>query len=284
MKNNTPILEARDISFSYEMDTNTSLNSVNLKIHRGQKIAFMGANGSGKSTFFLCLNGIHEPKDGELLLDGQSVTYNRKGLSQLRSKVGIVFQNPDNQLFSASVYQEISFGILNQGVDKITAGAEVERIMEQLGITGFKDRSTHALSGGQKKQVSIADILVMKPEVIILDEPASSLDPKHTKIVNEIVDKLTEQGITVLMATHDIDYAYEWADEIVLMHRGTVLKQGSPLEICTNHEALTTANLHEPTVLRLFQKLKKSGILAEELDPPQSMKELEVLIDERKII
>lgn len=283
MINQTPVIEARDIFFSYEMDGEHSLKGMSCRIYRGQKIAFMGANGSGKSTFFLCCNGIHEPESGTLLYDGCPAAYDRKGLARLRSKVGIVFQDPDNQLFSASVYQEISFGILNQGIEEQEARQEVEKIIDQLGITDYRRRPVHALSGGQKKLVSIADILVMHPEVIILDEPSAALDPKHTQLVNGLMEQFTEQGITVLMATHDIDYAYEWADEIILMDGGSVLKQGAPVDICTNLEALEKSNLRVPTVLRLFNKLKKSGILPKTLSPPRSMEELEQYVEERVV-
>ena len=130
------------------------------------------------------------------------------------------FRNPDNQLFSASVYQEISFGPLNLGHSEEETKKEVEEVIDYLEITPFRHKPTHALSGGQKKQVSIADILVMKPEIIILDEPAAALDPKHTTMVNHIVDQMTQNGITVLMATHDVNYAYEWANEIFIIPRG----------------------------------------------------------------
>ena len=236
------ILEARDIWHSYEENDRFSLQGLDLKVKKGSKVAFMGANGSGKSTFFLCCNGIL-PQKGDILFQGKPVSYKRKELLALRSKVGIVFQDPDKQLFSASVEQEISFGILNLGVAKEQARTEVEQVMEELEIVPFRKRPVHALSGGQKKQVSIADILVMRPEIIILDEPAAALDPKHTRMVNEMVDKLTEQGITVLMATHDMDYAYAWADEIVLMKDGKVLCQGAPEAVCRETEKLKETNL-----------------------------------------
>ena len=156
-------------------------------------MAFMGGNGSGKSTFFLCLNGIRRPDRGKICIDGKAIEYTRKGLLDVRGRVGIVFQEPDDQLFSASVYEEISFGILNLGADEETARREVERVIEELEITPFQDRPAHALSGGQKKQVAIADILVMHPEVMILDEPAAALDPKHTRKVQEIVERLSEE-------------------------------------------------------------------------------------------
>ena len=189
------ILKADDLYFSYEGEKSHSLNGLSLEIGRGKKIAFMGANGSGKSTFFLCCNGILKPSKGTLYLDGKPYDYSRQGLLKLRQRVGIVFQDPDNQLFSASVYQEISFGILNLGVPEEEAKREVEAVIEKLEITPFRHKPTHALSGGQKKQVSIADILVMHPDIIILDEPAAALDPKHTTLVNRIVNQLTEEGI-----------------------------------------------------------------------------------------
>ena len=196
------IIETENLCYTYEGNDRRALDGVNVKIRRGRKVAFMGGNGSGKSTLFLCLNGILRPESGRVIIDGIPVKYNRKGLLDVRKKVGIVFQEPDNQLFSASVYQEISFGILNLGADEVTARREVERVMEEVGITAFSDRPAHALSGGQKKQVAIADILVMHPEVMILDEPAAALDPKHTRIVEEIIERQLKKYKNKLIAQH----------------------------------------------------------------------------------
>lgn len=272
------ILEARDVWFSYEENDRFSLQGLDLKVKKGSKVAFMGANGSGKSTFFLCCNGILRPQKGAVFFHGQPVNYRRKDLLALRAKVGIVFQDPDKQLFSASVEQEISFGILNLGVEKEQAREEVDLVMEKLEITPFRKRPVHALSGGQKKQVSIADILVMHPEIIILDEPAAALDPKHTRMVNHMVDQLTKQGITVLMATHDMDYAYAWADEIVLMKEGKVLCQGTSEEVCRETGKLAETNLEEPALLRLYGLLKARGVIASDAKTPKTWKELEQLI------
>lgn len=274
------ILKAENLYFSYDDDNSHSLNGLSLEIKKGQKVAVMGANGSGKSTFFLCCTGIHKPQKGKLYLDGKEVKYNKKGLLDLRSKVGIVFQDPDNQLFSASVYQEISFGILNLGVSEEQAKKEVEEVIDYLEITPFRSKPTHALSGGQKKQVSIADILVMHPEIIILDEPAAALDPRHTTMVNRIVEQMTAGGITVLMATHDVNYAYEWADEVILFHEGKVLMNGSPEEVFGNRAALRQTNLEPPAVLELFESLCKKGILKSSLPFPKNLKALEGYIEE----
>lgn len=278
--NNDVIIKADNLYFSYDDEKSHSLNGLSLEIRRGRKIAFMGANGSGKSTFFLCCNGIHQPSSGTLYVDGEPVDYSREGLLKLRQKIGIVFQDPDNQLFSASVYQEISFGVLNLGKSEEEARQEVERVIDEMEITPFRDKPTHALSGGQKKQVSIADILVMHPEVIILDEPAAALDPRHTVMVNEAVDRMTAQGITVMMATHDVNYAFEWADEIMLFKDGQVLMHGAPVEVFSNLTALAQTNLEQPVVLQLFDSLCKKGILKPSLPVPVTLSQLEKYIEE----
>lgn len=281
--NSDIILKAEDLYFSYDDEQSHSLNGLSLEIKKGQKIVFMGANGSGKSTFFLCCTGILKPQKGKLFFHNKEVTYKKKELLDLRSKIGIVFQDPDNQLFSASVYQEISFGPLNLGHSEEETKKEVEEVIDYLEITPFRHKPTHALSGGQKKQVSIADILVMKPEIIILDEPAAALDPKHTTMVNHIVDQMTQNGITVLMATHDVNYAYEWADEVLLFHEGKVLMHGTPAQVFGNRVALKQTNLEPPAVLELFESLCRKGILKASLPLPQNLNALEKYISDVKI-
>lgn len=281
--NSDIILKVEDLYFSYDDEQSHSLNGLSLEIKKGQKIAFMGANGSGKSTFFLCCTGILKPQKGKLFFHNKEVTYKKKELLDLRSKIGIVFQDPDNQLFSASVYQEISFGPLNLGHSEEETKKEVEEVIDYLEITPFRHKPTHALSGGQKKQVSIADILVMKPEIIILDEPAAALDPKHTTMVNHIVDQMTQNGITVLMATHDVDYAYEWADEVLLFHEGKVLMHGTPAQVFSNRGVLKQTNLEPPAVLELFESLCRKGILKSSLPLPKNLNTLEKYISDVKI-
>lgn len=274
------ILQIKDISFTYE-DGTAALDHISLSIPRGGKIALMGANGSGKSTFFLCLNGIHRPQKGEIYFNGTPIIYNRKGLLDLRSKVGIVFQDPDNQLFSASVYQEISFGPLNLGIAEERVKRKVEHVIEELEITPFRDRPTHALSGGQKKTVSIADILVMNPEVVLFDEPAASLDPKHTKLVTQMIDQLADHGITIIISTHDPDYALRFADMVILFHNGRVLLEGPPEQVFQNQSALYTTNLEPPVVIQLFHKLCQQGILDSRLAIPRDLKTLELYLENR---
>lgn len=276
---NDIILTLENVSYTYE-DGTEALKGIDLEIRRGEKLAVMGANGSGKSTLFLTLNGIRKPTAGRILYKGKPVDYSKKGLLTMRKNIGIVFQDPDNQLFSASVTQEISFGVLNLGLTEEEARARVERVIDEMDISPFRDKPTHFLSGGQKKRVSIADILVMDPEIILFDEPAAALDPKHARMIDEIIDRLGEQGITVILSTHDVDRAFIWADRIVLLDEGKIISEGTPDEIFMNGEMLARTNLEKPAVLRIFETLCDAGILEKGLPVPHTSGELEKYIRE----
>ena len=279
---NDILLKAKQLSYTYEGSDVPALNGLSLEIRRGRKVACMGANGSGKSTFFLCCNGIQKPDSGQLYFEGHPLDYSKKGLLSLRSKVGVVFQDPDNQLFSANVHQEISFGPLNLGLTQQETRRRAEQVMERLGIASFAHRPVHALSGGQKKLVAIADILVMEPSLILLDEPAAALDPIHTRIVREIIDEISASGITVVTATHDVDYAWSWADDVLLFHEGQLLAFGSPKDVFTQKKLLETASLETPCVLKIFQALQKGGFLPESLPCPRTINELESLLSSQR--
>lgn len=272
---------AEDLHYTYE-DGTEALRGIDLKIRFGEKVAVMGANGSGKSTFFRHLNGLLKPERGRVLIDEEPIVYSRKGLLDVRKKVGIVFQNPDDQLFSASVKQEISFGVMNLGMSEDEAERKVDEIMKRFNITPFADKPTHFLSGGQKKQVAIADIVVMDPSLMILDEPAAALDPRHSRIIDSIVDGLSGKGITVILSTHDVQRALLWADRVVIFDEGRIAGQGTPEEIFADDALLERTNLEKPAVLRIFETLKSEGILSDTLRPPRSMDELEKYIRERK--
>lgn len=273
------ILKLENVCYTYE-DGTEALKGVNLEIRRGEKLAVMGPNGSGKSTLFLALNGIRRPTGGLVLFNGVPVDYSRKGLLDLRKQIGIVFQDPDNQLFSASVTQEISFGVLNLGMPEEKARARVEKVIEDLNITPFRDKPTHFLSGGQKKRVSIADILVMDPEIILFDEPAAALDPKHARMIDEIIDQLSEKGITVILSTHDVNKALMWADRVALLDEGVIVSERTPDEIFMDDEVLARTNLEKPTVLRLFESLCKAGIVDRNSPIPHTTEDLENLLKE----
>ena len=276
---NDLILEARHVSYSYGSGETPSLKDLSLSIRRGRRTAVMGANGSGKSTFFLCCNGILRPDEGQIYYNGQPLSYRKKDLLSLREKVGIVFQDPDMQLFCASVYQEISFGPLNLGLPREEAAREVEAVIRRLGITRFRHRPAHALSGGQKKQVALADILVMHPELLILDEPFAALDPSHVHIIRDMIRDLEKDSspsgpLTVVIATHDTDFALEWADEVILFSEGQVLAQGAPASVLTDRELLARASLDLPGVIKVFESLQAAGLLGADLPAPKHLDQL----------
>ncbi len=272
------IIEAREIEYKYP-DGTKALDNISFKAEKGEKLAFLGPNGAGKTTLFLHLNGILKPEKGKVFFAGRPISYRQKSLLELRSRVGIVFQDPDDQLFAASVFQEISFGPLNMGLSKKEVENRVSRAMLQMGLDNFRNKPTHYLSQGQKKRVSIADILAMDPEVIIFDEPTSSLDSKHKKRVIEMLDEINREGKTVIMSTHDVDLAYSWADYIYVMAEGAILGKGIPGEIFTNNTLMKEAGLNKPMLLELFFMLREKGIIKNESNLPADIKGLALLIN-----
>ena len=245
------ILEAEHLTYGYD-EKRHAIEDLSIAFEEGKTTAILGANGAGKSTLFLHLNGILQPEHGEVRFRGQPISYKKAGLRQLRSKVGIVFQNPDDQLFSASVYQDISFGAVNMGLPSEEVHRRVNVVMEQIGITYLKDRPTHSLSFGQKKRVAFAGIMVMQPEVIILDEPTAGLDPVG---VSELMHLL--QNTTIILSTHDIDVVPIYADVIDVMDQGHVIAHGTPEEIFAQPELLRSHHLRLPRISHLLEILQK---------------------------
>ncbi|GAB6100468.1 ATP-binding cassette domain-containing protein [Halanaerocella petrolearia] len=261
-----PIIEVRDIQFSYQDGTEV-LQNLSLTIPKGERVAILGPNGAGKSTLFLHLNGILQPQQGEMLFKEKKIKYDQRSLTELRKRVGIVFQEPDSQLFSADVMQEISFGPLNLGLAQEEVKSRVHQIMETIGISNLKDKPVQQLSYGQKKKVSIADVLVMEPEVIIFDEPTVWLDPQATEEIMALFKQLQQSGITVVIATHDVDLAYSWADYTYIMKQGRMIGQGKPEKIFQNQELIEEANLTQPWLVEVYNRLKTKGGLDNEIIP-----------------
>lgn len=256
------ILETSHLTYGYEEDRQV-LQDLTVAFEEGKTTAILGANGAGKSTLFLHLNGILRPDKGEVLFQGKPISYQKAALRQLRSKVGIVFQNPDDQLFSASVYQDISFGAMNMGLEKKEVRKRVEIVMEQLGITSLKEHPTHSLSYGQKKRVSIAGILVMEPEVIILDEPTAGLDSVGVSELMHLLRKVCRQRkTTVILSTHDIDVIPVYADLLYVMDQGKIIAYGTPKEIFSQPEMLRKHHLRLPRLSHLLEIFQKEDALA----------------------
>lgn len=271
------ILETKDLEYTYGDGTH-ALKGVNLKIEKGKKIVVVGVNGSGKSTLFLNLNGVLRATKGEIYFKGEKLEYNKKALMKIREKIGIVFQNPETMLFSSNVFQEVSFGAINLGLDEKIVRSRVEQALKDVHMEDYAEKSIHFLSYGQKKRVSIADIIVMKPELIIFDEPTSSLDPKHSKQVIDIFDSLSKNDITVIVSTHDINFAYSWADYVIVMKDGLIRKEGRPEEVFSDTVLMEECYLEKPYILEFFEQLKdKKAIKCKKI--PKTKEELYMMIE-----
>jgi cobalt/nickel transport system ATP-binding protein len=274
---NQYILAAEKIDFTY-MDGTKAINNLSIRILRGKKVAVIGNNGAGKTTLFLHFNGINRPDGGKVKFNGGNLDYSSKGIKELRKKIGLVFQDPDSQLFSASVYQDISFGPVNLGWPEEIIRLKIEQVMRETGVWELREKPTHFLSHGQKKRVAIAGVLVMEPEVIVLDEPTAGLDPVYTSQMMSLLDKLNQNGVTVVLSSHNMDEVYAWADYIFVLSKGTIIAEGSPADVFRCDTTLIEANLKKPWVLELYDLLVSSGKLADQGEVPVTREELIRLI------
>lgn len=238
-----PSLEIKNLAFAYP-DGNQALFGVNLTIQKGERVALLGPNGAGKTTLVLHLNGIHQTQQGEVLIAGTKVdNENKDTLKLIRSKVGIVFQDPDDQLFMPTVEEDVAFGPYNMGLRDDDLEKIVDESLNAVGMLEYKDRPPHHLSFGQRRRVAVATVLAMKPEILILDEPSSNLDPASRRELAEILEKL---NITVLMVTHDLPYAYELCERSVILSKGKIVADDLTKNILGNQELLNNNRLELP--------------------------------------
>ena len=252
------MLEVQNLKYSYNNDYQ-ALKGVSLKIDEGDMVALLGKNGAGKSTLFLHLNGIYEPDEGKVFIDGEELKYDKKSLLKFRQKVGIVFQNPDDQIFAPTVEEDVAFGPLNLGLPMEEVQDRVEEALARVGMSGTEKIAPHHLSGGQKKRVAIAGILAMKPEIMVLDEPTAGLDPQGVENLVTLLKELNDEGITIVISTHEVDLVPDYANKIFVLVDGELIAEGTPKEIFAQPEVLEKANLKIPIVTELFQQLESEG-------------------------
>jgi cobalt/nickel transport system ATP-binding protein len=257
-KRRIKMLEVKNIKYSYNADYQ-ALKGVSLKVEKGDMVALLGKNGAGKSTLFLHLNGIYQPDEGQVFIDGEELKYDKKSLLKFRQKVGIVFQNPDDQIFAPTVEEDVAFGPLNLGLPMEEVQDRVEEALSRVGMSGFEKTAPHHLSGGQKKRVAIAGILAMKPEVMVLDEPTAGLDPQGVVDLSILLNELNDEGITIIISTHEVDLVPNYAKRVFVLVDGLLIAEGTPKEIFAKPEILQQANLKVPIVTDLFQQLEMEG-------------------------
>jgi cobalt/nickel transport system ATP-binding protein len=235
-----PVLDVRGLAYAYP-DGHQALYGVDLHVHRGERVALLGPNGAGKTTLVLHLNGILEPGAGSVAVSGLPVV--KENVQEVRRRVGIVFQDPDDQLFMPTVRDDVAFGPANLGLRGADLDARVTAALEQVGMADFADRPPHHLSFGQRRRVAVATVLAMEPEILVLDEPSSNLDPASRR---ELAEILTGLDVTVLMVTHDLPYAFQLCPRSVVLSDGVVVADGPTYDVLTDDALMAAHRLELP--------------------------------------
>lgn len=254
------VIETKDVSYKYP-DGTIALKKVNFNAPKGKIVALLGPNGAGKSTLFLHFNGILRPSSGTVMVENTTLNYDKKSLMQVRQKVGIVFQNPDDQLFAPTVAEDVAFGPLNMGLDHDEVEKRVAEALKRVGMEGYEKKPPHHLSGGQKKRVAIAGILAMRPEIMVLDEPTSGLDPKGASQILRILYDLNKEGMTIVISTHDVDLVPLYASKVYIISEGNMIKEGTAENVFGDVETIRGVNLRLPRIAHLMEILQKEDDL-----------------------
>ncbi|MFD5860694.1 energy-coupling factor ABC transporter ATP-binding protein [Streptomyces chartreusis] len=275
MSEPTALVALRGASYAYE-DGPVVLSGLDFDVREGRALALLGRNGSGKTTLMRLLSGGLKPHDGRLTVEGTPVAYDRRGLTRLRTTVQLVVQDPDDQLFAASVAQDVSFGPLNLGLPDAEVRARVDEALAALDITRLADRPTHLLSYGQRKRTAIAGAVAMRPRVLILDEPTAGLDPDGQERLLTTLGGLRASGTTVVMATHDVDLALRWADDAALLTPAGV-RTGPADAMLARTDLLREAGLRLPWGIAAARLLRAQGLLDDSAPGPRDADELAAL-------
>lgn len=255
------LFRIENLTYEYS-DGTLALDDISLGFRKAERIALLGTNGSGKTTLLNHFNGILKPTSGKIYFEEKPLKYVAKSLLELRQRVGFVFQDPNDQLFAPTVKQDVAFGPLNLGQKPEQVKELVDEALETVGMIEFKEKPPHFLSLGQKKRVALAGVLAMKPEVIIMDEPTSNLDPRATSEILHLLLRLNkESGITLLLATHDVDMVPLFADKLLILNKGKLVSEGSPKTIFSDTNLIRSVNLRSPRLTHLFEVLKKENNL-----------------------
>jgi len=247
------VIEFKGVYYKYPYEIDYAIKDINVDFFEKEIVAIIGSNGAGKTTLIKHMNGLLKPVKGDVYVRG--INTKNATVAELSKKVGIVFQNPDYQLFAQTVFDEISFALKNFGFKEDEIKERVKKIMNYFSISDYENNSPILLSGGEKKRVTIASVLVYDPEIIILDEPTIGFDYIQKKNLKKLILNFKEEGRTVIIVSHDLDFIVDIVDRIIVMHAGIILAQGNAEEILFNEEILSKANLIPPSIVRLVKGL-----------------------------
>ena len=251
------VIETENITYYYEGAEKPSMDGVSIKIRKGVKTVILGSNGAGKSTLFYHFNGVVKPKTGTVKVMGEPVSYRKKGLKELRSKVAVVLQNPDDQIFGQTVEGDVAYGPRNMKLPEEEVKERVEEALFQTGLGELREKNTMQLSYGQRKRLALAGALAMKPEVLIMDEPTAGLDPQMALELMELAEQLHHNGTTIVLSTHDVDLAYAWADEIHVLRRGKLIYSGPSEGFYCDPIAVHSTGVMQPSMFVMNDNLAK---------------------------
>ena len=254
------IVDGKDVHFSYPSGVK-AIKGVSLRVSKGERVALLGPNGSGKSTLILLMAGLLMPQKGTINVFGENTS--SKEFPKLRRRIGVVFQDPDDQLFTQSVTEDVEYGPKNLGLPETEIKQRSDEVLTKIGINHLKDRPPHRLSFGEKKKASLATALVLKPELLILDEPTANLDLASRRGLIGMLNELNKEGATVLVSTHDVEALPELADRVVVISQGSMLGEGKTSDVLQDMKLLGIAGLEPPTIVKLFSELKTAGLVKE---------------------
>ena len=249
------LLEFEKVDYTYPSTPHPALQSLTLRIPRGKRCVLLGRNGCGKTTLFLLANGLYKPQGGAVYWQGSPLRYDRNSLTNLRQKVGLVFQDPEQQLVASTVEEDISYGLCNLGLPESEVNQRVEQAITAFNLSELASCPVHHLSLGQKKRVSLADVMVLQPELLLLDEPTAYLDQLQTRDLMTKLRQIWATGTTIVMATHDLDLAYFWADWIFILNQGQLVLEGTPQEVFAQRDTLEQLHLGVPLVFDVLDKV-----------------------------
>jgi cobalt/nickel transport system ATP-binding protein len=258
------LLEFDRIYYTYPGATKSAIDGLMLRIPQGKRIALIGQNGCGKTTLFLLANGLYKPQQGKIFWRGKALQYDRHSLMQLRQQIGLVFQNPEQQLVATTVEEDISYGLCNLGLPLDEIAQRVEQILAEFDLIDLATTPIHHLSLGQKKRVSLADVMVLQPELLLLDEPTAYLDQIHSRQLMSLLKTIHGNGTTIMMATHDLELVYRWADWVFALERGKLMFEGTPEDVFSQLEQRSSLQFEVPiafNILALLNEIEQAQII-----------------------
>jgi cobalt/nickel transport system ATP-binding protein len=270
------LLEFEDVYYTYPMAQVPTLQGLSLRVPKHQKTAVIGQNGCGKSTMFLIADGLYQPERGVVKLDKVPLSNDRAALKRWRQRVGLVFQDPEQQLVAPTVATDISYGLCNQGLPAAEVASKVMKTLADFHLEALATTPLQQLSLGQKKRVSIAGVMALEPELLLLDEPTAYLDPIQTRNLLTELETISAKGTTLLIATHDLDFVYQWADWVLVMDEGRTIAQGEPLSVFDRLQTTPGCELGLPLLWQIWKGLERQNFRG---SPPRSIAELTELID-----